>query len=143
MAEPNPDALRVEVSSDPRALGVIRGVFQMWLGLVGFPADRRAEVVLAVDEACSNCMRHAYGGQIDETVELCFSATDDWLEIVVSDRGTPCPSECTEYRPLEAPDPDQLQPGGLGVRLIHEVFDEVQFCRGTKTGNCVTMRLHL
>jgi anti-sigma regulatory factor (Ser/Thr protein kinase) len=142
MADPKPSSLRVEVSSDPRVLGIIRGVLQVWLGLVGLAAERRAEVVLAVDEACSNCIRHAYGGQVDGAVELCFSSTDDWLEIVVSDRGTPCPTECAEYRPLEAPDPERLQPGGLGVRLIHEVFDEVQFCRGTKSGNCVTMRLH-
>jgi len=142
MADPSPGTLRVEVSSDPRALGVIRSVLQVWLGLIRFPADRRPEIVLAVDEACSNCIRHAYGGQVDETVELCFSATDDWLEIVVSDRGTPCPSERTECRPLEPPDPERLRPGGLGLRLIREVFDEVEFCRGTKTGNCVTMRLH-
>jgi hypothetical protein len=39
------------------------------------------------------------------------------------------------------PEIDDLQPGGLGVRLIHEVFDEVHFCPGESRGNCVTMRL--
>ncbi len=59
----------------------------------------------------------------------------------MSDQGTPCPSECSEYRPLVAPAPHEVVPGGLGVKLIYEVFDEVRFCPGTTSGNCVTMRL--
>ncbi len=136
-----PDDIRLQVSSDPRLLGVIRGVVQVWLEVCGLVADRRHEVVLAVDEACSNAMRHAYGGRTDETVELVLSASTEWIEITVSDQGTPCPSECSEYRPLVAPAPHEVVPGGLGVKLIYEVFDEVRFCPGTTSGNCVTMRL--
>ncbi len=66
---------RLQVSSDPRFLGVIRGVVQVWLEVCGLVADRRHEVVLAVDEACSNAIRHAYGGRTDESVELVLSAS--------------------------------------------------------------------
>jgi len=142
MAEETPEVLRLEVSSNPRLLGVIRGVVQVWLELVGLDADRRHEVVLAIDEACANCIRHAYKGRTDETVELLLSDSPQWIEITVSDQGTPCPPECVEYRPLVAPAPNEVQPGGLGVRLIYEIFDEVIFHPGTKRGNCVTMRLH-
>jgi anti-sigma regulatory factor (Ser/Thr protein kinase) len=135
------DDLRLQVSSDPRLLAVIRGVVKVWLEVCGLVADRRHEVVLAIDEACSNAMRHAYKGRTDEPVELVLSASEEWIEITVSDQGTPCPPECSEYRPLVAPAPDEVVPGGLGVRLIHEVFDEVRFCPGTTSGNCVTMRL--
>jgi anti-sigma regulatory factor (Ser/Thr protein kinase) len=135
------DDLRLFVRSDPRLLGVIRGVLKVWLEIIGLPSERRAEVVLAVDEACSNCIRHAYAGRTDETVELVLSLTEEWIEIKVSDEGTPCPSECAEYRPLERPSAEELTPGGLGVKLIHRVFDEVRFCSGTSGGNCVTMRL--
>ena len=65
----------------------------------------------------------------------------EWLTFRVSDEGVPCPPECTTRRKLEAPDVDDLQPGGLGIQLIHKVFDEVDFCRGVDGGNCVTMRL--
>jgi anti-sigma regulatory factor (Ser/Thr protein kinase) len=133
--------LRLEVSSDPRTLGVIRGVVQVWLELIGMKSERRQEVVLAIDEACSNCIRHAYDGRPDERVELVLTASEEWVEITVSDEGRPCPTECSEYRPLEAPEPHEVEPGGLGVKLIHEVFDEVRFCPGTTRGNCVTMRL--
>lgn len=134
--------VRLEVSSDPCLLGLIRGVLKTWMEVLNVAGGRRDEVVLAVDEACSNAMRHAYGGRTDSVVELVLSASDDWVEITVSDQGTPCPSECVEYRPLETPAPHELKPGGLGVKLIYEVFDEVTFCPGTSSGNCVTMRLH-
>lgn len=134
--------IQLQVSSDPRLLGVIRGVIQVWLEVCGLVPDRRHEVVLAVDEACSNAIRHAYEGRTDESVELVLSASEEWIEITVSDQGRPCPSECSEYRPMVKPDESELVPGGLGVKLIHEVFDEVRFCPGTTNGNCVTMRLH-
>ena len=136
------DDIRLQVSSDPRLLGVIRGVIQVWLEVCGLVPDRRHEVVLAIDEACSNAIRHAYKGRTDESVELVLSSSEEWIEITVSDQGTPCPSECSDYRPLVKPSEHELVPGGLGVKLIHEVFDEVRFCPGTTSGNCVTMRLH-
>ncbi len=92
--------IRLQVSSDPRLLGVIRGVIQVWLEVCGLVPDRRHEVVLAVDEACSNAIRHAYEGRTDESVELVLSASEEWIEITVSDEGRPCPSECSEYRPM-------------------------------------------
>jgi anti-sigma regulatory factor (Ser/Thr protein kinase) len=138
----NSHELRLQVNSDPRLLGVIRGVLQVWLEVLGFDADRRSEVVLAVDEACSNCIRHAYQGRIDEQVELVLSAAEKWIEVTVSDQGNPCPKECAEYRPLERRDAHEVTPGGLGVKLIYEVFDDVTFCPGGTGGNCVTMRLY-
>jgi anti-sigma regulatory factor (Ser/Thr protein kinase) len=107
----------------------------------GLVEGRRHEVMLAVDEACSNAIRHAYEGRTDGAVELVLSASEDWIEITVSDQGVPCPAECIARLPLEAPEPDEVKPGGLGVKLIHEVFDEVLFCPGEESGNCVTMRL--
>ena len=135
------DELRLEVTSDPRTLGVIRAVLQTWMEILGLETERRAEIVLAVDEACSNAIRHAYGGRDDGRVELILALVDGWIEITVSDQGTPCPAECVEAKPLTAPEPHELTPGGLGVQLIHQIFDEVRFCPGTTHGNCVTMRL--
>jgi len=133
--------LRLQVVSDPRILGVIRGVVRGWMDAYDLCADRRHEIVLAVDEACSNAIRHAYKGRCDQSVELVLSASEDWLEITVSDQGVPCPPECIDRRPLVPPTQNDLQPGGLGLKLIHEIFDEVRFCPGEERGNCVTMRL--
>lgn len=135
------DVLRLRTSSDPRLLGVIRGVLQTWLEIVGLEANRRSEVVLAVDEACANAIRHAYDGRVDGEVELILGLSDEWIEITVNDQGKPCPPECAKARPMVRPKANEVEPGGLGVKLIHQVFDEVRFCPGTEHGNCVTMRL--
>ena len=134
--------LRLRISSDPRLLAVARGVLTTWLEILGLAADRRSEVVLAVDEACANAIRHAYRGREDGEVEMVLGLTPEWIQIIVSDEGTPCPEECSEFKPIERPEDHELVPGGLGVKLIHEVFDEVRFCPGTSRGNCVTMRLY-
>jgi anti-sigma regulatory factor (Ser/Thr protein kinase) len=133
--------VRLEVCSDPRLLGVVRGVLMGWMEAFELGEGRRHEVMLAVDEACSNAIRHAYEGRRDGSVELMLGATDEWIEITVSDQGVPCPAECISRLQLEAPAPDEVRPGGLGVKLIHEIFDEVFFCPGEESGNCVTMRM--
>ena len=135
------DDLRLEVCSDPRLLGVVRGVLRSWMEVFDLVKDRRDEVVLAVDEAVANAMRHAYEGRRDQSVDLVLSSSDDSIEITVSDQGLPCPAECVDRRPMARPEPHELRPGGLGVRLIHQVFDDVLFCAGEDRGNCVTMRM--
>ncbi|MCK5376112.1 MAG: ATP-binding protein [Acidobacteria bacterium] len=133
--------IRLEVRSDPRLLGLIRNLVHDWVDRFELSHELVHEVVLAIDEACSNVIRHAYEGRADGTLEVRLQEEPEYLEVEVRDQGVPCPPECHERRLLEQPDSDQLQPGGLGVQLIHRVFDEVIFCPGKERGNCVTMRL--
>ena len=133
--------LRLEVRSDPKLLTSIRSLVRKWVESWDVGSTKAGEVVLAVDEACANAIRHAYQGRADGRVELTLHAEPDHLEFQVSDRGVPCPPECTRQRPLEYPVADEVKPGGLGIQLIHRVFDEVEFCAGEDGGNCVTMKL--
>ena len=133
--------LHLTVRSDPKLLGSIRSLVRGWVESWEIDPKRTNDVVLAIDEACTNAIRHAYGGRPDCSVELTLHAEADYLEFQVADQGLPCPPECAARRNLEPPEVDELQAGGLGIQLIHEVFDEVDFCQGENGGNCVTMRL--
>jgi anti-sigma regulatory factor (Ser/Thr protein kinase) len=133
--------LRLTVRSDPRLLVSIRSLVRVWVESWGVEKKTADKVVLAIDEACTNAIRHAYEGRPDESVELTLHAGTGYLEFQVSDQGVPCPPECVRRRPLRPPDLDDLQPGGLGIQIIHKTFDEVEFCPGETGGNCVTMRL--
>ena len=133
--------IHVVVRSDPRLLKSIRSLVRGWVESWEIDEKTTHDVVLAIDEACTNAIRHAYGGRSDGSVELTLHASSDFLEFQVSDQGLPCPEECAANRPMQEPDPDNLVPGGLGIQLIHKVFDEVDFCPGTDGGNCVTMKL--
>jgi serine/threonine-protein kinase RsbW len=59
--------------ADARQLGAIRGQVRCWLAPFVLPEDDEDDVVLAVSEAASNCIEHAYDPAIaDGTVELTF-----------------------------------------------------------------------
>jgi len=132
----------LELRSEPRLLRSVRGMVRSYVASYGFDTDRQDEVVLAVDEACANALRHAYGGRDGEWVRMRLSADEDWVEIELEDEGTPCPKEKTRPKvPSGPPDLDSLTPGGLGIGLIYEVFDDVAFCPGEDRGNRLTMRL--
>jgi len=138
----NPREILIEVAADPKLLGTIRGMVRSYLAEAGFDRDRRDEGVLGVDEACTNAIRHGCRGCEDMTFRIALRTNEDWLEIELADSGDPAPPEAFERRPDNGPpNLDDLRPGGLGVQLIYQVFDDVTFCSGPDVGNCVTMRL--
>jgi len=80
------------------------------------------DIVIAVDEACQNVIRHAYGeqNQGDILVEVC--RTGDRVEVSVVDFAPPVDPATIHPRSLE-----ELRPGGLGTHFIRECMDEVEF----------------
>lgn len=107
----------------------------------GVSSDKSNEVVLAVDEACTNAIRHAYDGQKNQDVSLVLKANEEWIEIVVRDMGRTAPADAVARRAPEPLKRDELTPGGLGVQLIYEAFDDVSFLAAEPQGNLVVMRL--
>jgi sigma-B regulation protein RsbU (phosphoserine phosphatase) len=76
---------------------------------------------MAVDEACQNVIRHAYGGKPGEIV-LEIERSGDRVVVWVRDFARPVDVSKIEPRPLE-----DVRAGGLGVHLIREVMDEWRF----------------
>ncbi len=137
------DDIALCLRSDPRLLCAVRGLVRPYLEKQDVAAGRIDDVVLAVDEACTNAIRHAYGRATDREVWLALRQLPDYIEVEVRDEGTPAPAERVQRRPLAEPDPDTVVPGGLGIPLIYSAFDEVIFEPGPERGNRVRMRLRL
>lgn len=133
--------IRLELLSDARLLQCVRGLIRVYLQGLGFSRERMSEIVLAVDEACTNAIRHSYGGRANGRVTLTLRSNAQWIEMEVRDAGEPAPPDKVARRELERPTRETAQPGGLGVQLMYQVFDEVVFAPGEKRGNRVTMRL--
>ena len=94
------------------------------------------ELQLVVEEACCNVIEHAYedrGGQF----VIWFAVHDRDIEITVHDHGRP-------FKPSEVARPDVNLPleerpiGGLGLYIIYQLLDEVQFSF-TADGNTLVM----
>ena len=91
-----------------------------------------ADVLLALDEAVSNAIRH--GSRAGDPVEVSVERDSEWLEMSVRDGG-PTP----RLPRLPAAPPPALQVGGRGLWLILQLVDEVRLQR-VGDGTRLTMR---
>jgi anti-sigma regulatory factor (Ser/Thr protein kinase) len=96
---------------------------------------------LALEEHLTNITRYAYDAARAHDVVVRFGIELDCLAIQVEDEGKP-------FDPLQRPEVDTSLPldqkpvGGLGIHLIRQFMDEVQYRReGNK--NVLTMRKRL
>ncbi len=93
--------------------------------LQGWGADERTveDVVLAVDEACQNIIRHAYAGDPTGVIQLRVAREGDEIEVQLRDFAEKSDPECLE----KGRDLDDVRPGGLGTRFIRELMDVAEF----------------
>ena len=102
--------------------------------------DERAifAVKMAVDEACTNIIQHAYGGEGRGEIQLRCETQAEGLQVTIYDQGTPfAPSQVPELdtqAPLQ-----QRRPGGMGMFFIGNLVDSVEFKFGTPQGNQLTL----
>lgn len=102
-------------------------------------SEREAwHVQLAVDEAATNIIQHAYGDTVSGTLDLTWSIDGGVLTVVLIDHGQ-------VFDPALVPLPDihsafeERQAGGLGIYLMNKLMDEVTY-RFTAAGNELTLR---
>lgn len=120
---------QLEFTSEPSELRRVRQAVREFLqeaGLTDFDAE---VVILAIDEACTNVIRHAYHGREGCPVRLRMERTPRRLHMTLRDFGEQCPPERMVGRKLT-----DFRPGGIGLHIMHQAFDRVEFChkgRGT------------
>jgi serine/threonine-protein kinase RsbW len=93
--------------ADSEQLAVIRRELSAWLAPLGLTSEETADVVLAVDEAAANAVRHAYGPEEAGAVELTLS-----IEVV--DHGS--------WRPPAA---EPSHESGRGIPLMSNMSESV------------------
>ncbi|RJQ44431.1 MAG: ATP-binding protein [Nitrospiraceae bacterium] len=123
------DSTIITIPSHPKYLSVVRAVSVKMTELHGLSAAEAEDIKLAVDEACSNVIKHAYEGDTGKRIVVRFRFTKSKLEVVIEDSGKMHP----EY--IAGRNLDDVRPGGLGVHLIRRAFDVVAFDEKKKKGN--------
>ncbi len=128
----------LHVPSSTENLSMIRDFVRSIGSQAGLGDMEVARLELAVDEACSNVMEHAYG--LDSTKEVSIRATadDNALRIVVVDTGKGFDPASVEQKKLQ----DLItakRTGGLGMRLMKSFMDEVHYAMIPGVKNELTM----
>jgi serine/threonine-protein kinase RsbW len=91
-----------------------------------------ADLKLALTEATSNSVRHAYAEANAGVVEISYLLLPDRLVIEVIDEGEGFDPEAAEGSP------DELSEGGLGIAIIRAIADRVEI--GAREGKGSRLR---
>jgi serine/threonine-protein kinase RsbW len=83
-------------------------------------AEIVADLKLALTEACSNSVRHAYDEGREGVVEIVYELSDDRIAIQVTDDGSGFDPETLERAQ------EELDEGGLGIAIIRALTDELE-----------------
>src|SRR5215203_657002 len=121
------DDIRLTLPARPQNVAVVRHVLGALAKAIGLDRPVIDDMRLAVTEACTNVVRHAYADG-EGTIDVVVRPRNDTVEVVVADEGRGM-----------GPSPDTSGPG-LGMPLIAALADSVDVQRDRTRGIRLAMR---
>src|SRR2546425_2753022 len=121
---------KVEFSSHTANLALLRNCVRDFLNGYPFSEKERTLIVLGVDEACTNIIRYAYELRDDQPIMLLMEGLRDCVRMRLRDYG-----EQASAAEMRGRAHNNVKPGGLGLHLIRNAFDKVDYIlkrRGTE-----------
>jgi serine/threonine-protein kinase RsbW len=122
------DFVEMKIPAKPEYVAIVRLTLSGVANRMGFSYDDIEDMKIAISEACTNAVQHAYKEEGGEVV-VGFGLFDDRLEIMVADRGVSFNFEQLKQNigPYEPSQEVELLPeGGLGLYLINTLMDDVK-----------------
>ncbi len=114
----------------------------------GLDEDAIFHVELCCDEACTNIIEHAYGGEDIGQITVSYEMQPQAFQITIQDNGRSFDPSLVPPPPLSPPPdtnpniedlPDELKIGGLGIHFMRKLMDEVHFNFNTGGKNTLIM----
>jgi len=138
-SRPAKPTLILRVPSETAFLVVIRDLTQKMAEAAGFDATTAASVALAVDEAASNVIEHAYHGQPGRSFDVRIDDGGKGFSVEVVDGG-----DMVDPRTLPRVDLERYaserRKGGLGVHLMAKIMDSVTYRRSARKNVCCLVK---
>lgn len=107
----------------------------------GFDESSIYAIQTAVDEACTNIIDHAYGGESPGVIVIDCVTTDNVLKITLHDHGRPFNPKSIP-RSVKHERLKDVREGGLGLYFMHHLMDEIYFDFSPDKGNTLVMIKH-
>lgn len=117
---------KLSIKSRTENLSSIRDFVSSSAVEAGVPPDVVENIILAVDEACTNIIKHAYKSYPDGEMIIKTKSTNRRFTISITDYGK-------SFEPDAIPEPDlqkyyrQKRVGGLGMYLMKTLMDDVKY----------------
>jgi anti-sigma regulatory factor (Ser/Thr protein kinase) len=121
---------KLEFTSHTANLALMRNFVRRFLARHPFSEKQRTLMVLGIDEACTNVIRYAYDLRDDQPIALSVEALSTCVRMRLRDYG-----ERTPVEKMRGRHHNDVKPGGLGLHLIRNAFDKVDYIlkpRGTE-----------
>jgi sigma-B regulation protein RsbU (phosphoserine phosphatase) len=133
------ELLELRFPAEAAELGSMRQRLRRQVLACGAGEPCADDIVLAVDEACQNIIRHAYRGQPGGEIVLTVKCDDGEMVISLIDFAPRI--DPARVKPRDLAD---VRPGGLGTHFIREVMDSTEFPEPPPgCGNLLRMRKRL
>ena len=130
---------RLTIPSQTKYLNLVTGLAKRAAVAAGMDDATAAKVSIAVDEAVTNVILHAYQGEADHSVELQLRFTAAALEIHIWHTGQGIKDD-----QIVLPDPREYvkhpRKGGLGLLLMSRFMDEVRFREESGRNECCLIK---
>lgn len=133
---------RLKISSITENLEIIREFINNLAQKAGFNEEGADQIELAVDEACTNVIKHAYKFNTKRMLDILVFLDNEKMEIIISDKGS-------GFDPDKLPIPDlqkyahEAKMGGLGIHLMKTLMDEVNYSFNPGKKNTVSLVKYL
>lgn len=120
---------KFELIASSEVLSPLRKELRGILAHEGWEKKTVDEILLAVDEALTNIIRHSYQGA-PGAMTVALAVSGEKVEIVLEDQGR-------KFDPTQVPSPElpRHSPGGLGVHFIRTIMDEMIYDADFLNGN--------
>jgi serine/threonine-protein kinase RsbW len=127
----------LEIGSDFRELRRARKFVRDFCGMPSRPwldEERIARMELAVNEALTNIIRHAYHGRADQRIQIEAEVFSDHVTVRLHHLGV-------SFDPRNALPPsfDGSRESGFGIYLINSSVDHLRHYKNSRGGNCIAM----
>ena len=133
------DVQELRITSSKKNVKKIRRIVESITESMGFSSQECYNIKLAVNEAHANIIEHAYEGRDDQSIFYRFLTYEDRFIVVIKDYA-PNTSQKTIKDKSHL---HELEGSGLGVFLINEMMDEVEYRRTSKIGSELIMTKYL
>jgi serine/threonine-protein kinase RsbW len=141
-AEKSKPRNKLEIKSRTENLTAIREFINNAAKGAGFSKETIDNIILAVDEACTNIIKHAYKYIPDGRIVIKYKTDEHSFTIEIVDFGK-------SFDPMLVPNPDlqkyidQGRVGGLGMFLMKTLMDEVKYTSIPGKFNQVSLSKHI